>query len=1191
MQHTCFKTQGMFHHWLTLCFCVSLFLFAARVNAQTAGTASIQGVVTDSSGAVIQDATVTATNIATLVKHTTVTDQSGLYSFPNIAIGTYTVEATAKGFERYRQSNIVLDVGSSIAINPALKIGGANQTVEVQSTGLALQTEDSSIKQTIDSATVTEMPLNGRLMTSLITLTGGAVGANANSDEASSKSFFSSAVISIGGGQGNSTDYRLDGADQNDYMTNVNLPFPFPDAVAEFSVESAALGAQGGMHPGGLVNVVTKSGTNQWHGDVFEFIRNNYINANNFFSSTKDTLHQNQFGGTFGGRIIRNKLFGFVGYQHEISNQLTIGSSADVPTAANQQGDFSSSDPWSASKQLVDPLTGIALVNNNYTGTSGVTWHLDPKAAALASLFPTAATCTAANYCSSYNSATGSLLYGIPVDFTENEFVTRVDATINAKHSLYGRYFLDGYNLPAYYSPTNILVTANAGNNERAQGFTLGETYIISDKIVNSFHATVTRRRDDRGSAATGINYGDLGNGALTTNPPDASVFNDLTSIGSYFTASGGNAKWGVYCNKCAAGFFNVNTLSLADDVNWVRGKHQIAFGGEWVQTELNVSNAYLANGQFSFNGTYSKAGPTAKGAVGTTLDGNLDFLTGAMSGLSQSKAQQNALRQPIPSLYIQDTYHATNRLVLNAGVRWDPEYVAKDFFNRGSVFNYGDFLAGSPISTVYTGAPAGSLFYGDNGVSKAFTKDSPWQFSPRIGATFDPKGDGKTVFRVGAALVYDSPNLFTSQRNQQNPPFSQTVQNSPATGTGGAPLCFDNPWGTSTTPANCGNPAATNPFLTFQQVPPHSFVFPKNAQYIVLPDKFHAPYTIQYTASVQHQFSHGWQAEIDYNGNRTDFGPYGLPMNPTVYNTTLCPTATSCASGDASRFKLTMANPTWGPYYAGGGTLTGNGSIYIMAGANASYNGMVASIQHRMSSNFVFMANYTYSHCISISDNAADVSTITIQNPANIKGDKGSCGFDFRHVFNISTVASTHFARTGLLGQAINHWEISPLLHATDGAPFTVWTGTDNSLIDLLNDRPNLTGANVYTHNKITRANPQYINAYAFATAPIGQFGNSGHNAFRGPKYLQIDAAVNRSFTLYKAFAANLRLEAFNVLNHPSFAIPNSSSPGYLGSNAVGSVSSIQDPVTSGSKFGQILSTANGSSPRIFQGAFKITF
>ena len=337
MQYPCFRPQGMVNRWLAVFFCVVVFLFAAKVNSQTAGTASIQGVVTDTSGAVIQNATVTITNDATQVKHSTATSGSGLYSFPNISIGTYTLEATAAGFERYRHTNIVLNVGSSIAVNPAMKIGAASQTIEVTATALALQTEDSSLKQTIDSATVTEMPLssNGRQMTSLITLSGGAVNANENNDESGSKTFYNSAVISIGGGQGNATDYRLDGADNNDYMTNVNLPFPFPDAVAEFSVESAALGAQSGLHPGGLVNVVTKSGTNKWHGDAFEFIRNNFIDATNFFSATKDQLHMDQFGGTFGGKIIPNKLFGFVGYQRYVSKQLQSSSSAYVPTFDN----------------------------------------------------------------------------------------------------------------------------------------------------------------------------------------------------------------------------------------------------------------------------------------------------------------------------------------------------------------------------------------------------------------------------------------------------------------------------------------------------------------------------------------------------------------------------------------------------------------------------------------------------------------------------------------------------------------------------------------------------------------------------------------------------------------------------------------------------------------------------------------
>jgi len=1137
-----FRSLISFSGWA---FILSMFLvIAMSATAQTAGTANIQGTVADGTGAVIPNASVSITNTATSVQHTTVSDGSGLYSFPNIAIGTYTLEVTAAGFERFRQSNILLDVGSSIAINPAMKIGRTDLTVEVQSAALQLQTEDSSLKQTIDENTLTEMPLNGRQMTSLVTLTGGAVNANENNDESGSKTFFSSAVISIGGGQGNATDYRLDGGDNNDYMTNVNMPFPFPDAVAEFSVETAALGAQSGLHPGGLVNVVTRSGSNQYHGSAFEFIRNNYIDATNFFSTKKDTLHQNQFGGTFGGKIVRDKLFGFAGYQRWVNAQTQSNTVSYVPTAANLTGDFSASD---VGDQMLDPLTGIALKNNMYSDTTGVTWNPSPAALALVKYLPPT------------SDPGGKVTYAIPSQVRENQFITRVDATLTPNNSLYGRYFLDGYQSPAFYSPTNVLLTTTAGNSERGQSITLGETYMVTKNLVNSAHATVMRRRDNRGPNADGFNSSKVG----------VSIY-DMTTVGMQLSVSG---KWSMYCGTCSAAHFNVNTLALADDVNWMHGKHQVSFGGEWVQTELNVNNVYEGDGNFTFGGNYSIKGPTGKSpGGGTVADANLEFLTGAMSAFAQSKAQQNALREPIPSMYIQDTYHMTNKIVLSGGVRWDPEFVATDYFNRGSVFNDAAFLA-NQVSTVYPNAPAGSFFYGDKGVPKAFTQNSPWQFSPRIGATYDPKGDGKMVLRVGAALVYDEPNLFTGQRNQQNPPFAQTVGNSPA----GKPLSFDSPWSNGA--------VTTNPF-PLAQIPTSSVAFQKQSQYIVMPTKFHSPYMLQWTASIQRQFGHGWQAMLDYVGNQTVFGPYGLPMNPAVYNSTVCGSLSAgCTTGNySSRFALTLANPTYGPLYQGGGT----GSMYIMAGANASYHGMVATIQHRMSSSFVLLANYTWSHCIDISDNAADVSTITIQNPANIKGDKSSCGFDFRDIVNTTVVASSHFnSLHGIASGVVNHWEISPLVHITDGNPFTVTSGIDNSLIDVNNDRPNVVNASaIYSHAKIksgASSNAQYLNLAttgAFAQNPTGTFGDSGRFAYRGPKFFQADAALTRSFPLHDTFGVNLRVEAFNLLNHPDFAAPGSSS-GYLASSTA----------LNSKTYGQITSTTQGYGARVFQGAVKFTF
>ncbi|HLJ76469.1 MAG TPA: carboxypeptidase-like regulatory domain-containing protein, partial [Acidobacteriaceae bacterium] len=343
---------------------VAVGLILPHASAQLAGTGTIQGTVSDQSGAVIPNAQVTLTDQSTGVKHQTDTSGGGVFSFPNLVVGTYNLSVNASGFKMYTRSGIVLEVGSNIGINVSMTVGSASQEVRVQANGLALQTQDTSFKQTIDQREMNELPLNGRQMTDLIQLAGGATYAPGN-DMTGSKNFFSSKSISIAGGQGNQTDYRLDGADNNDYMTNVNLPFPFPDAVNQFSVESTAMGAQSGLHPGGEVNVVTNSGTNQFHGDAFEFIRNNLVNATNFFSTKKDQLHQNQFGGTLGGPIRRDKLFFFAGYQRTIVHQVVSASTAFVPSNANLSGDFSATD----STPLYNPITGAVLVGN----------HIDPS--------------------------------------------------------------------------------------------------------------------------------------------------------------------------------------------------------------------------------------------------------------------------------------------------------------------------------------------------------------------------------------------------------------------------------------------------------------------------------------------------------------------------------------------------------------------------------------------------------------------------------------------------------------------------------------------------------------------------------------------------------------------------------------------------------------------------------------------
>jgi Carboxypeptidase regulatory-like domain len=1174
----------------------SVLLFSAHVNAQEAGTGNIQGTITDPTGSVVPNAALTLTEASTLVQHTTQSDSSGLYAFSNMVVGTYSLSVTAPGFERYIRTGNVLEVGSSIAINVTMTVGTVNEKVEVKTDTMALQTEDPSFKQTIDQNAITEMPLNGRQLTSLLTFSGGTAPAAGN-DFTGSKYSYQTIAISVTGGMGNSTLWRLDGGDNNDYMGNGNLPFPFPDAVGQFSVESTALGAQDGMHEGGMVNMVTRSGTNLYHGTAFEFIRNNYIDATNFYvippsgsGSGKDKLHQNQFGGTFGGPVIipklfngRDKVFFFAGYQYLESKSATANTTSHVPTAANLAGDFSVTAPYTAAAasaagacqttatQLVDPLTGAALPGNKYNqpgGPSLPAWN--PQSLSLLKYLPAINPNVDIDNC-------GVVQYAIPSELFDKQFVTRVDYTLNAKNNFYGRYLFDGYQLPAFFFPDNILVTTQSGNPlQRVQSFTAGWDYTITSNTVNSAHASILRRLNHRGYNAGAINGGGIGVD-LTYAVPQG-----LQLVTSKFSMGGGTNS---------VSHFNDNTLAIDDDVTMVRGKHQIVFGGEYVRNQLNIGNAFEGNGVFTFATAYSSYGPTGvQGSRPKQIgDSDLDFLEGTMTSFVQSKEEQNALRAPVPSLYIQDTFHASPRLTLVAGLRWDPEFMPVDVFNRGSIFSMSAFLA-NQVSSVYPTAPAGSLYYGDPGVPRGFTKNSLWQFDPNFGLSYDLFGKGTTVVRAGAEYIYDEPNFFTGQRVNQNPPFATAISQASA-----GYIPFSTPWGVPAA-LQSSSTITTNPFPTVasftEKATAATALFTHNLQYIVLPPKFHPAVTMQWTASIQQALAHGWQFQIDYIGNKSSHDELGTPLNPvqfipgkwngagtcgglTATGKTGTPCSTTSSSNYLARSSLVLANPAQGEYYSTGG----GGSVLVGDSGWSNYNGLVATIQHRLSTTFSLLGNWTWSKCMDVEDNQGDVSGTTIENPNNPAMDYGPCGFDYRHIENVVLVAKSHFPFSNRIETAmLNDWELAPLIHIQSGAPFTVTAGVDNSLTDVGNDRPNLVpGVPIYEKVKFRQqsgaANREYLNPAAFEQIPtsaFGTYGDIGKNSFRAPSALQFDAQVSRIFPIHERLAMTLRLEAYNVLNHPNFGTP--------------------DAKLSDGTFGQVSGT-NLTSARVFQGAVKLTF
>lgn len=1111
--------------WALLFVCALLFT-TRSVFAQAVANAQVTGEVTDPSGAAVSGATVKMTETDKGIAHEARTDANGHYTLPNLPVGPYRLEASVAGFKTYTQSGIVLQVGDNPTIHITLQVGEVSERVEVSAGAAMVQTEQTSVSQVINQKSIVELPLNGRQPTQLVLISGASV-VTSGGDMTGSKNYWSSTTISIGGGQGNGTNYLLDGGSNVDTMTNVNLPFPFPDALQEFSVDTNALPARNGSQPGGVVNIVTKSGTNQYHGDLFEFLRNGDLNARNFFSTSHDVLKRNQFGGTFGGKIIRDKLFFFGGYQGTRIRSVSNSANAFVPTSAELAGDFSTAESPTCiagatkSRNITLPGTKTAIKNQKNVFASGITF--DPAALALVKFLPqTSDPC-------------GKVTWAVPAIQDEDQGIGRLDWIQSTKHSMFLRYFYTSYEQPAFFDSQNVLVTAVPGNDESAQSATIGDTYTFSPTTLNSVHATFTRRTDFRGPNSNFFNAQDLGINITTLVPND-------------FRLSVSNPGFNVGCGTCSPGYFNVTSYQLADDVDLIRGRHHIAFGADVIYTQNNLLSGYLQNGSFAFNG------------VGTG-DSMLDFLTGTMSGFSQSLPQPPTPRMTIPALYVQDTIHATKRLTLNAGLRWEPMFWPTDHWHRGSVFSMENFLAGVH-SKVYPNAPAGSLFYGDPGVNASFTSDHKLNvFSPRFGIAFDPKGDGRQTIRVGAALMYDYGMLYTSQRSASNPPFVNEIDLTQSN-----PGGFSDPWVTGY------NYPGGNPF------PPTTAYFPQYAFYMVLPQELHPMSVAQWNVSYQRQFGSSFLASVSYIGNKTSHIWLGQETNPAVYSPSVCAQLKGCSTKNTNQRRvLSLQNPTEGQYYGG--------LDYVYDGGNANYNALLVSLQRRLSPNLTFLANYTWSHCISEGDFTRDIAGPTFLNPYNLAMDRGDCGFDLRHIFNASIVAKSPVRGSGIWAHVLGNWQIAPLLRALSGTPLTVTTGSDTSLTGINSgdspERPNyIAGQDPYVSGWGSKL--QYLNPAAFVSNTPGTYGTLGRNVLRGPGYLQLDVALSRIFSISESFRFEVRAEAFNVLNHTNFIAPATGTgiPGI----STGGISLSR----SASNFGQFTSAGD---PRILQLAVKLYF
>src|SRR5215472_8481680 len=1078
-----------------------LMVGATSVFAQQVNVAQASGQVTDTSGAVIAGATVRMIETQRGIVHTVLTDTNGRYVMPGLPVGPYRLEVQKESFKTYVQDGIVLQVNDHVTLNGTLQAGAVSQVVEVNAGATAIQSEGASVSNVIESKPISELPLNGRYATQLV-LTSGASMMAPGGDEVGSKSFYSSVVISVAGGQANATNYLLDGGDNNDTFSNVNLPFPFPDALQEFSVETSSLPARNGLHPGGVVNLVTKSGTNALHGNAFEFYRGGAFNAKpTAFTpagTTNDNLLRNQFGGTIGGKIISDKLFFFAGYQGTRQHSSGIAT-AHTFTQAALAGDFTSLDS-AACKGTLNPKPLAAPFSGN---------KVNPA------LFDSAALKLATGgFIPISTDPCGRLGYAVPSIDNEDLVVGRMDYNFNSKHSLYGRYLIDDFRAPAPFDPNNLILTQTPGNLERAQSLTLGDNYSFGPSLINAAHVTVTRRRDNRGVDPRDINPTTLGSNMFSAIPDFL-----LLSVSGYF---------GVGCGTCAPGFFNVNTLSATDDVDWIRGRHHFAFGAVVIRTQNNTLTGFDENGTFAFGGT-------------VTGDGLADFLLGrynsSSTGFTQSRAQKVAYRETIPGLYAQDTFRLNRRISLSAGLRWEPTLWPTDVFHRGSFFNLQAF-SNNQHSTVFPTAPAGMMFFGDAGVPAGFTNNHWLNFAPRAGIAIDPFGDGKMSIRAGYGIFYDSTMAWYSQRLTSNPPVVNQIDLVTGCGT------FSNPWLNYSIATGCGSPGANqNPF------PGGTVGFPGNSFWVSLPSDMRPMYMQQWNLSIQRQFARDWVASVSYLGSKSLHVPLSYDFNAPQITASACAAVGGCTvkNESARRFLTLLGGGAAGPQ--------GAGAIGILDLAfdsgYANYNGFLASLQHRFAKGISLQTNYTYSKCMSNGDFNGDLRGNYFQNQNNPKADYGPCNFDIKHIYNATLVAQSPI-KGGLKGSLLGDWQFSSTLRATSGWPINVTAGADVALTGEGLDRPNLVaGQPLYLKQwekcgtNLVNWCYQWLNPAAFSvssTATPGGFGNAGRDFVYSPGLFNFDAAVSRRFKIRERTQLEMRFEAFNAINHYN---PNIGGPG----------------------------------------------
>ena len=1043
-------------------------------------TASLSGTVLDPSDAAVPGATVTVQNTETGFTRSIQSGNGGDYLFPVLPVGEYTLTVVKSGFRAYEQKGIVLTVNGSATQIVHLQLGKETQEVTITSSAPLVTTSSAAVGQLVNQQNIVNLPLNGRQAQSLVFL---IPGANDVTDQycgvgCEGGAYPGEQYANVNGGGANGVNYQLDGADNNDTYMNTNLPFPNPDAVQEFNVLTGNMSAEYGNAVSGVVNVVTKSGTNQLHGDAFDFVRNYIFDSRNFFAPVRDTLKQNQFGGTLGGPIRKDKLFFFGSYQGTRTRTAPNGNIVFVPTEAERGGDFSSycSAYDTSGLCTADALNngGIQLVNPN-TGAPFAYNTIPPGDLSPASL-------NLLNYLPFPNAGGEELNYlGAATNTNDDQVLGKIDY-IRGNHHFSGHYFYSEFKEPAPPMTNNdILTILSNANRVRVQTVAVNDAYTASANLL--FNTWFGWNRQD-GGYIPGVPFSAnaLGSNIAPSPSPQLTIL-----VNGYFDIIGPNV-----------GAYNRGDQTLREVVTLVKGRHQLTFGGEMLRVVAPIANQYLEGGQFTFGGALSG-------------DNLADFLLGDVSTFTQGGGIYANITGYNLAAFIQDSWRTTPRLTLSGGLRWQPLLPYTDSHGRLPCFEPGK------QSTRFPNAPLGLLFANDPGCPSGTYYGSLSDFAPRIGFAYRLTNDGKTSLRGGAGYYFQPPETLAYQDDAGVAPFAPIITlNS---------VSFDDPYGSA---------GIANPFPQHfgPRLPSSNADFPLPATLAYFfPLGFKMPEITIWNLMLERQIKESWLIKVAYFGNKgthllgtSDQEP--MPdINPGLYVT---------GNSTEDNIQQRRPYPNFGPI---GMMDSGYNSNF-----NSLQLGLEKKMSHGLSfiadytwskalNDFSESLNESYYQTNPFNRNA-NYGLTTTDVPSAIKF---SGTWEIPHA-NLSGAADRIL--NGWSVAPIVTWRSGFPFSIMSG----VDNSFSGDYMDRADFAPGATLADAKLSPNRSHAalQQEYFNPAAFTQNAIGTFGNTGKNILRGPGLFNTDIALLKDIRIGERYTLQFRAEAFNAFNNVNFGQPD---------------------------------------------------